>query len=135
MCWGGGGGVYGELFALLLVLLRIYVHVKAILTFLLVCVLFLVSLEGDVLCDCYIYWNLLYSFVYFSLYLKQTADDNTIILFSFHKFCADITKTCLYNVDSLKPHFYIVKMGFTGAYIIFLISAQKHRLWVLVRTA
>ena len=26
-------------------------------------------------------------------------------------------------------------MGFTGVYIIFLISAQKHRLWVLVRTA
>ena len=35
----------------------------------------------------------------------------------------------------LKPHFYIVKLGFTGVYIIFLISAQKHRLWVLVRTA
>ena len=34
-----------------------------------------------------------------------------------------------------KPHFYIVKLGFTGVYIIFLISAQKHRLWVLVRTA
>ena len=39
-------------------------------------------------------------------------------------------KTCLYNVDPLKPHFYIVKLGFTGVYIIFLISAQKHRLWV-----
>ena len=44
-------------------------------------------------------------------------------------------KTCLYNFDPLKPHFYIVKLGFTGVYIIFLISAQKHRLWVLVRTA
>ena len=46
-----------------------------------------------------------------------------------------ITKTCLYNFDPLKPHFYIVKLGFTGVYVIFLISAQKHRLWVLVRTA
>ena len=46
-----------------------------------------------------------------------------------------ITKTCLYNFDPLKPHFYIVKLGFTGVYIIFLISAQKHRLWVHVRTA
>ena len=46
----------------------------------------------------------------------------------------DITKTCLYNVDPLKPHFYIVKLGFAGVYIILLISAQKHRLWVLVRT-
>ena len=47
----------------------------------------------------------------------------------------DITKSRLYNFDPLKPHFYIVKLGFTGVYIIFLISAQKHRLWVLVRTA
>ena len=45
-----------------------------------------------------------------------------------------ITKTCLYNFDPLKPHFYIVKLGFTGVYIIFLISAQKHRMWVLIRT-
>ena len=47
----------------------------------------------------------------------------------------NITKTRLYNFDPLKSHFYIVKLGFTGVYIIFLISAQKHRLWVLVRTA
>ena len=37
----------------------------------------------------------------------------------------DITKTCLYNFDPLKPHFYIVKLGFTWVYIIFLISAQN----------
>ena len=36
-----------------------------------------------------------------------------------------ITKTCLYNFDPLKPHFYIVKLGFTGVYIIILISAQN----------
>ena len=47
----------------------------------------------------------------------------------------DITKTYLYNFDPLKPHFYIVELGFTGVYIIFRISVQKHRLWVLVRTA
>ena len=47
----------------------------------------------------------------------------------------NITKTYLYNSDPLKPHFYIVKLGFTGVNIILLISAQKHRLWVLVRTA
>ena len=34
-----------------------------------------------------------------------------------------ITKTCLYNFDPIKPHFYMVKLGFTGVYIIFLISA------------
>ena len=27
--------------------------------------------------------------------------------------------------DPLKPHFYIVKLGFTGVFIIFLISAQN----------
>ena len=36
-----------------------------------------------------------------------------------------ITKTCLYNFDPLKPHFYIVKLGFIGVYIIFLISAEN----------
>ena len=45
-----------------------------------------------------------------------------------------VTKTCLYNFDPLKPHFYIVKLGFTRVHIIFLISAQKHRLWVFIRT-
>ena len=35
----------------------------------------------------------------------------------------NITKTYLYNFDPLKPHFYIVKLGFTGVYFIFLISA------------
>ena len=40
---------------------------------------------------------------------------------------------CLYNADSLKPRFYIVKLGLTGVYITFLISAQKQILWVLVR--
>ena len=36
-----------------------------------------------------------------------------------------ITKTCLYNFDPLKPHFYIVKLGFTRVYIIFLIFLSK----------
>ena len=52
-----------------------------------------------------------------------------------HSLTRIITKTCLYNFDPFKPHFYIVKPGFTGVYTSFLISAQKHRLWVLIRTA
>ena len=39
------------------------------------------------------------------------------------------------NLTPLNPIFSIVKLGFTGVYIIFLISAQKHKLLVLVRTA
>ena len=35
-----------------------------------------------------------------------------------------ITKTRLYSFDPLKPHFYIVKLGFTGVHIIVLISVQ-----------
>ena len=42
-----------------------------------------------------------------------------------HLIKRSITKTCLYNFDPLKPHFYIVKLGFTGVYVIFLISAQN----------
>ena len=32
-----------------------------------------------------------------------------------------ITKTCLYKFDPLQPHFYIVKLGFTGVYIFFIL--------------
>ena len=51
------------------------------------------------------------------------------------RYVSNIMKTYLYNFDPLKPHFYIVKLEFTGVYFILLISAKKHRLWVLVRTA
>ena len=40
-----------------------------------------------------------------------------------------ITKSCLYNFDPLKPNFYVVKLGFTGVYINFLISAQNIDCW------
>ena len=52
---------------------------------------------------------------------------NKIISYTFQLI---ITKSCLYNFDPLKPYFYLVKLGFTGIYIIvFLIFARKHRLW------
>ena len=69
---------------------------------------------------------------------KKYLDTNRAlryILWSLWSIKLSITKTCLFNFDPLKPHFYIVKLGFTGVYIFFFISAQKHRLWVLVRTA
>ena len=37
-----------------------------------------------------------------------------------------ITKTYLYNFDPLKPHFYIVKLEFTGVYIIFFLFLLKN---------
>ena len=46
-----------------------------------------------------------------------------------------IRKTYLYSFDPLKPHFYIVKLGFTGGIYYFSYFCSKHRLWVLVRIA
>ena len=42
-----------------------------------------------------------------------------------------IRKTCPCNEYPFKPQFYYLKVGLP----IFLVFAQKHRLWVLVRTA
>ena len=36
-----------------------------------------------------------------------------------------ITKPCLYNFNSLKPHYYIVKLGFTGFTLFFLFLLKK----------
>ena len=36
-----------------------------------------------------------------------------------------ITQTRLYNIIPLTPHFYIVKLGSTGVYIIFLFSLKN----------
>ena len=50
-------------------------------------------------------------------------DINSIMLQFLTGTC--ITKTRPKNIDPLEPHFYIVKLDFTGVYIIFLISAQN----------
>ena len=56
----------------------------------------------------------------------QTGPDQTAVWFGPSLTAHDpIMKTRLYNFDPLKPHCYIVKLGFTGVYIIFLISAQN----------
>ena len=36
-----------------------------------------------------------------------------------------IAKTRLYNFDPIESHFYIVKLGFTGVHIIFLVFLKK----------
>ena len=59
---------------------------------------------------------------------KPNNEDPNISRFSLYIMEKIIRKTCLYNFDTLNPHFYIVKLGFTGVYIIFLISARKHGL-------
>ena len=70
--------------------------------------------------------------------IEHRTQNHFITIYSFNQSVVIyfyITKTCLYNFDPLKPNFYVVKLGFTGVYIIFLTFAQKLRLWVLVRTA
>ena len=44
-----------------------------------------------------------------------------------------IRKTCPCNIYPLKPHFYIVKLGYAGVYLFFLFLLEKNRLWVHVR--
>ena len=58
-------------------------------------------------------------FAYCIMFLFRRWVQNMAIKFN------SITKTRLYNFDPLKPHCYILKLGFTGVYIIFLISAQN----------
>ena len=61
--------------------------------------------------------------------IKYTQENGKSLLTE----AGNIMQTSPCNEYPLTPHFYIVKLGFTGVYI-FLIFALKHRLWVLVRT-
>ena len=57
---------------------------------------------------------------------KLNTDGKAIqLVFCFNLCQVVITKMYLYKFDPLKPHFYTVKLGLTGVYIICLISAQN----------
>ena len=82
--------------------------------------------------------NLIYDAQRTERILMQLADQQALLSLHADLYLGlrcPITKSYLYNFDPLKPHFHIVKLGFTEVYIIFLISAQNYRLWVLVGTA
>ena len=54
--------------------------------------------------------------------LYNPLSDRRLILISTVSICPEnITKTYLYDFDPLKPHFYIVKLGYGGVYFIFTI--------------
>ena len=59
--------------------------------------------------------------------LRNRPGHNPALWYHFWMKSTYVTKTYLYtsNFDPVKPYFYIVKLGFTGVYIIFLISAQN----------
>ena len=52
----------------------------------------------------------------------QPLKCDCMYIFDNLKLLKTITKTCLYNFDPLTTHFYIVKLGFIGVHIIFLIE-------------
>ena len=89
--------------------------------------------EGNTNYYYYYYYYFFFFFFFFFFLILYILYHCTITNADYLSFC--ITKTRLNNFDPFKPHFYTLKRGFTGVYIIFLISAQRHRLWVLIRTA
>ena len=68
--------------------------------------------------------SVLLNITMYSIVVCETAYVPAEVVFDFSKE-QDITKTYRYNFDPLIPHFYVVKLGFTGVYIIFVISAQN----------
>ena len=50
---------------------------------------------------------------------KKNLTDLWFIIYYWCATCYDITKTYLYNFDPLKPHFYVLKLGFTGYTLFF----------------
>ena len=67
--------------------------------------------QGERFCDLHAYDGLLHS-------STDRASESEAV------HCITKTYMYLYNFDPLKPHVYVVKLGFTGVYVIFLISAQ-----------
>ena len=69
---------------------------------------------------CFFFLVIITLFVYLFLMSKSKVCNNSAELGH------TTTKTRLYDFNPLKPHFYIVKLGFTGVYIIFLILLKKN---------
>ena len=61
--------------------------------------------------------------------LGATFYDCIITIYQFIKPLLNNKTTIFQENGDFKPHFYIVKLGFTGYTLFFLISTQKHRLW------
>ena len=55
----------------------------------------------------------------------KTRSDGVIIVYIRTTLFENITKTSLYNFDPLKPHVYIIKLGFTGYSLFFLFLVKK----------
>ena len=69
--------------------------------------------------------NTLIFFLFVFSEKKNRLDMKCLVLQRLKLAGYSIKKTYLYNFNPLKPNFNRVKLGFTGVYIIFLISAQN----------
>ena len=65
----------------------------------------------------------------FQIFVIQTQQDYSYLAHLDWPSAVCITKACIYKVDPHWSPLLYSKTGFTGVYIIFYISAQKHRLW------
>ena len=64
----------------------------------------------------------------FQLYINPTFSQGGQLK-AWFKYKSKHYETCLYNVDPIKPHFYIVKLGLQG-YTLFFLFLLKNKLWV-----
>ena len=72
---------------------------------------------------------------FFNPVFRLSTAKNEINLFNNHVLIvAPVTFAPAGAMTPSAEFLYIVKLGFTGVYIIFVIPARKHRLWVLIRT-
>ena len=94
------------------------------------------TFEGDTQRKLFLYsYILIYLFIFFFFFFAENnlctsfvenivIDIQVLLAASLKQFYENnifvtITKTYLYNFDPLKAHFYTVKLGFIGVYIIF----------------
>ena len=81
--------------------------------------------KNQIVCVCYLYIKQCYTVQKKKKKKKKKKDVELTVLTGISRAPEDylqeyITKTCLYKIDPLQPHFYIVKLGLTGVFIIFL---------------
>ena len=73
------------------------------------------------------YYHCYYHYYYYYYYFIFIIINNIIVIVIIisRSSCCYTSRNHAYIILTFKPHFYIVKLGFTGVYIIFLLSAQN----------
>ena len=109
--------------------IRMLVVAKVLFCFAIVCSSFLLSVPREGCGSCS--WSFPSNSIYISKprlqsLVRSYPSYQSLNLVAFRgDWILGITETPLYSFDPLKPHFYTEKMGFTGVYSNFLISAKN----------